>query len=116
MCRIRLYSGLFLMFFVTGHLANHTAGLFGQEALAGGLTIFTAVWNNLPMQIVLMTVAFVHMALGLYAFFARKKLRKLPLPEALQLLLGLLIPPLLVIHVLGTAYAQEVYGLNVSYT
>ncbi len=113
--RIRLYTGLFLMVFVVCHLANHAAGLFGHEALAAGLRIFAAVWNNLPMQMLLMTVALVHMLLGLYSFFARKSLRKLPLPEISQLLLGLLIPPLLVIHVLGTAYAQSVYGLKADY-
>ncbi len=114
--RLRLYSGLFLLVFVTTHLINHAAGLFGYEALAAGLAIFKAVWNNLPMQILLLAVALLHMLLGIYAFFIRKRLRGLPLPEISQLLLGLLIPPLLVIHILGTAYADAVYGLNVDYT
>lgn len=113
--RVRLTSGLFLVVFVVCHLINHAAGLFGHEALAAGLSIFSAVWSNLPMQLLLLTVALVHMCLGLYAFFARKSLRKLPLPEITQLLLGLLIPPLLVIHVLGTAYAQAAYGLKADY-
>ncbi|MEQ8654195.1 MAG: adenylate/guanylate cyclase domain-containing protein [Kiloniellales bacterium] len=113
--RVRLTTGLFLMVFVVCHLTNHAAGLFGHLALADGLRIFAAVWNNLPMQLVLLTVALLHMGLGLYAFFMRKSLRTLPLPEISQLLLGLLIPPLLVIHILGTAYAQTVYGLKADY-
>lgn len=113
--RVRLTTGLFLMVFVVCHLTNHAVGLFGHLALADGLRIFAAVWNNLPMQLVLLTVALLHMGLGLYAFFMRKSLRTLPLPEISQLLLGLLIPPLLVIHILGTAYAQTVYGLKADY-
>ncbi len=113
--RMRLYSGLFLLFFVICHLINHAAGLFGYRALAAGLEIFMAVWSNPPMQFLLLAVALLHMSLGLYAFFARKSLKNLPLPEISQLLLGLLIPPLLVIHVLGTAYASAVYDLKADY-
>ncbi len=114
--RLRLVTGLFLLFFVSTHLLNHALGIFGMGALANGLVVFKAVWANTPAQVLLGSVALLHMLLGIWAFYRRKRLGNLRLAEIFQLGLGLLIPPLLLVHVLGTAYAADVYGLNADYT
>ncbi len=113
--RVRLYTGLFLFAFVASHLLNHAAGILGLGAMEAGRAVFHAVWTNLPVMVLLLVVALVHMLLGVFAFFSRKKLHRMPPAEMVQMLMGLLIPPLLVIHVLGTAYARAVYGLKVDY-
>ena len=38
--RLRLYSGLILFVFVTGHLFNHTLGLVSLEAMEAARSIF----------------------------------------------------------------------------
>ncbi|MEO1193427.1 MAG: adenylate/guanylate cyclase domain-containing protein [Pseudomonadota bacterium] len=113
--RLRLMAGLFLLFFVTWHLANHMAGLIGQEALAAANQLFKAVWSNVVGLSLLASICLIHLLLGFWALYRRRDLRRMRPQEALQLALGLTIPPLLVLHVLGTIYAAKAYGLNTSY-
>ncbi|GAB5470759.1 MAG: adenylate/guanylate cyclase domain-containing protein [Rhodospirillales bacterium] len=113
--RWRLSTGLFMLFFVAWHLANHMVGLLGPEALTAANRVFKAIWVNTPAQVLLASVTLTHMLLGLWAFYRRKDLRKLRFSEIAQLSLALLIPPLLVIHILGTVYAYAAYGVNAGY-
>ena len=56
----------------------------------------------------------VHLGLAYYAIYRRRGWR-MPVPEAVQLLLGIAIPPLLVIHVLGTAANNRMFGTDDTY-
>ena len=113
--RLRLVSGLVLMAFVASHLVNHALGLISLHAMEVGQTVFLAVWRNLPATVVLYGALLIHFALSLWAVYARRSLR-MPLWEVAQLLLGLAIVPLLALHILGTRFLAEVYGLIDTYT
>jgi len=113
--RLRLISGLVLFIFVSTHLLNHVAGLVSLEYLEAGRRIFLLLWRN-PLGTGLLYLAFVvHLGLAFYAIYRRRTLR-MPGWEAAQLLLGLALPPLLFLHLLGTRLSHEVLGTDDSYT
>ena len=112
--QLRLWSGLVLFAFVATHLLNHALGLISLDAMEAGRGLFLAVWRSLPGTLLLYGALILHLGLAFWAIFRRRSLR-MPLWEALQLVLGLCIPPLLVIHVLGTRMAHELFGLEDSY-
>jgi adenylate cyclase len=113
--RLRLGCGLVLFAYVTTHFINHSLGLISLPVLEAGQDVFLAVWRNPPGTVLLYGSLAIHMLLGLWSLFRRRSLR-MPAWEAAQLLLGLAIPPLLVLHILGTRIAHELYGTDDSYT
>ena len=112
--RLRLISGLVLFGYVLTHLLNLTLGLISFEALEAGRGVFLTVWRSGPMTVLLYGALLVHLALALTAIFARERLRMPPV-EALRYLMGLVIVPLAALHIVGTRFAHEVYGLQDSY-
>lgn len=100
--------------YLTTHLLNHALGLISLDAMEAGRIWFLALWRN-PIG----TTAFygsllVHFSLALWALYQRHHLR-MPMGEALQLALGLCIPPLLAVHFVGTRMAYEWHGVEDSY-
>ena len=112
--RIRLISGLVLMTFVAGHLVNHALALHSLEAVAAGRMVFIALWRSLPGSIMLYGALLAHMLLTLFNLYQRRRL-KMPLWEALQILLGLAIPFWLTVHVIGTRGIHQAFGVDDSY-
>ncbi|MHA1572022.1 MAG: adenylate/guanylate cyclase domain-containing protein, partial [Alphaproteobacteria bacterium] len=109
-----LTTGLVMVFFVITHFLNHALGLISLEVMESGRLIFIALWRNTPATILLMGSILIHMALALHAIYARRRLR-FSTADATQLILGLLIPPLLVIHILGTRGAYQSLGVDDQY-
>lgn len=114
--RWRLTSGLLLFFFLLTHLLNHAAGLAGLEALAAGRDAFLWLWRNAFMEALLLLALAVHMALAARSLYRRRNLLQLPLWQRAQVFLGLTIPPLLFLHVLGTTVAAQRFGTLDSYS
>ncbi len=112
--RLRLWSGLVLFAFVLTHFANHALGLVSLEALDAGRTLFLLLWRSLPGTLLLYASLIVHMALAFWAIYNRRSL-DMPRWEGLQLLFGLAIPPLLILHILGNRLAAEFLGTNDTY-
>lgn len=112
--QIRLWTGLVLFTFITTHFLNHALGLVSLDAMAAGQEWFTLVWRSLPGTVALYASFAIHNLLALWALYRRRTLR-MPAWEASQLTLGLLVPPLLVWHVVGTRLAHEVAGTQTSY-
>jgi adenylate cyclase len=112
--RLRLWSGLVLFTFVLSHFANHALGLVSLEALDAGRDLFLLLWRSLPGTVVLYASLIVHMALAFWAIYHRRRFN-MPRWEALQLLFGLAIPPLLILHILGNRLAAEFLGTNDTY-
>jgi adenylate cyclase len=112
--RLRLGSGLILFAYLTTHLLNHALGILSLEALSAGREVFLLLWRNPVGSLLLYGALLVHLALAYWAIFKRRSLR-MPPWEAAQLLLGLAIPPLLMIHLLGTRLASQVMGLEDNY-
>ena len=103
--RARLTSGVVLFVFVGSHLLNHALGIISLATMEAGREVFLAVWRNPVGTIILFVSLLIHFGLVLYTLFRRRTLR-MPVREALQIVAGLAIPPLLVVHVIGT------WGLN----
>ena len=99
--RIWLWSGLVLFTYVAAHLANHALGLISLEAMETGRNWFLLVWRHPVGTVALYGALSAHIVLALSSLYQRRHFR-LPAWEALQLLLGLSIPPLLVAHIIGT--------------
>lgn len=112
--RLRLASGLVLMAFVAGHLVNHALTLHSLEAVASGRVVFSAVWRSAPGTFLLYGALFTHITLVLFKLYQRRRLR-MPVWEMGQIALGLAIPFWLVLHILGTRGAHEIFGVNDSY-
>ncbi len=112
--RLYLISGLTLFAYLLTHLVNHALGLISLEALEAGRLAFLLLWRNPPMTLLLYGALAGHIGLALRSLYRRRRLR-MPAWEATQLILGLAIPPLLVLHILGTRFAHEVLGVDDSY-
>ena len=113
--RLRLVTGLVLFAYVTTHLLNHAVGLISLDALEMARRGFVWFWRLPPMTVALYGSLWTHLGLAFVALYRRRSLR-MPPWEAAQLLLGLSIPPLLFIHILGTRVAHTFYGLEDLYT
>ncbi|HSR73096.1 MAG TPA: adenylate/guanylate cyclase domain-containing protein, partial [Kiloniellales bacterium] len=112
--RLHLATGLVLFAFLLSHLLNHSLGLISLEAMERGRQVFLALWRNPPGTALLYGALLLHLGFALRALYRRRRLL-MPPWEMTQTLLGLAIPPLLAIHVLGTRFAHEVYGLEDQY-
>jgi adenylate cyclase len=104
---LRLATGLVLMLFVTGHLANLMLGMHSLAAMEHWRPWLMGPWRSALGQGLLVCSALVHIALGLYAIAARRSLA-MSKTDAVQLCLGLLTPPLLLNHAIVMHMAGEV--------
>ena len=112
---IRLWAGIILFVFVTTHLINHAVGIFGVDAMEAVQGWRVAIWRSMPGTILLYGAAALHFILAVKRIVQRRTWR-MPLQEALQIALGLLIPVLVYQHAIGTRYMAEFGGTNDSYT
>lgn len=110
----RLWAGLILFVFVLTHLLNHAVGIFGVDAMQAVQAWRVAIWRSLPGTIILYGAALVHVLLAVKRIVQRRTWR-MPLQEAVQIALGLLIPVLVYEHLIGTRYVSEFAGVNDSY-
>jgi adenylate cyclase len=114
--RLRLITGLVLFTYVTTHFLNHALGLVSLDALEEGRIAFLAFWRFPLIALVLYASLLTHFFLALWAIYQRRQLLHISRGEAMQMLLGLAIVPLIVEHVVGTQGAHFAYGVNDTYT
>lgn len=112
--RLRLATGLILFTYVTLHLLNLSLGLAGLEVMTAVGTVAGTVWGSPPGFALLYGALTVHMGLALVAIYRRDSWR-MPLAEALQLVLALSIPLLLAIHVISMRGGAILYGIDSDY-
>src|SRR5262252_1066011 len=112
--RVRLVSGLVLLTYLATHFLNHALGLISLEAMEAGRIWFLALWRNPLATVVLYGALATHLGLAFYSLYRRRHLR-MPLWEALQLVLGLTIPLFLAAHIAGTRLAHELFNVKDSY-
>src|ERR1700730_7158176 len=112
--RLRLFSGLVMLAYVTMHLLNHAVGLISPEAMENVLWYIFRIWTNRPAQLVIYSSFLVHYALALYALWQRQTLR-LRASELSQVVLGFAIPFLLVRHVVTTRISDSFLHTDVGY-
>jgi adenylate cyclase len=112
--RARLISALVLLSFVLCHLASHIfliVSLPVAEQALGSLMMF---WWTDTGTYVLATALAVHVLNALWSIYIRRHLR-LPIWELAQLSLGLLIPPLFMLHAVGTKISDRFLGTASDY-
>jgi adenylate cyclase len=107
--QVRLGCGLVLFAYLLSHFLNHALGNISMDALATGLTYHVAFWQFLPIAIVFYAAALIHIGLGIWALYERRQFRWKAI-EPLQLVLGLSIPALIIIHVAGVRLGQTLFG------
>ena len=112
--RVRLATGLVLFFYVLTHNLNHALGLISLDAMEWGRRPFVAFWRFEPVEAVFLLSAIAHFLLGARALYNRHSLH-MPFWEGAQLVLGISIPPLLMLHFLGTVVAHKVFGIDDAY-
>jgi len=113
--RIRLATGLVVFFYLLTHFANHALGIISLEAMEHGRRPFLGLWRNPIGTVVLYGSLVIHLGLAFWSIYRRRSLR-MPAWEAAQLIVGLLIPPLLAIHIIGTRLVHVIYGTDDTYT
>jgi adenylate cyclase len=112
--RVRLTTGLTLFFYVLTHNLNHALGLISLDAMEWGRGPFLAFWRFPPVELLFFLAAIAHFLLGSRALYNRHSL-SMPFWEGAQIVLGLAIPPLLMLHFLGTVVAHHVFGIDDAY-
>jgi adenylate cyclase len=112
--RLRLYSGLVLFVFVTGHFLNHSLGLISLDMMNRGSQYFLSPWQTGPGSILLYGSGIIHAGVALYSLWQRRTLR-MPAWEATQLIAGMIAPLFLAAHVIGTRGLTEVMGFSPNY-
>ncbi len=103
--RLRLGSGLVMLAFVTMHLLSHVTLLISPEWADATITTLMEPWRTLPGTVLLAAAFLVHYLNALWSIYTRRSLR-MPHWELWQLVLGLAIPLLLTLHVVGTRVAE----------
>ncbi len=112
--RLRLASALVLLSFVVCHLSAHCLLLVSFEDAEATRNALMYPWRTWIGTGVLTAALIVHFGNALWSIYIRRSLR-LTRWEWSQLALGLSIPPLLMVHVVGTRIAEEVLGVSTYY-
>jgi len=112
--QVRIGCGLILFSYLLSHFANHALGNISLAAMEDGLDYHMRFWRDPVVATVFFTAAIIHWSLGLWALYERRQFRY-PAPELTQLVLGLSIPFLLVIHFVGNRLQAPLYDRTFSY-
>src|SRR5262245_13038364 len=113
--RLRLGAAFVLLAYLILHFANHALGLVSLNAMETGRWWFLALWRSIPGSVALYGAIVIHGVLALWLLYDRRTLR-MPAWEAAQYALGLVLPPLLVSHVIGTRIAWWRFGAEDPYS
>src|SRR5919204_1459674 len=111
---MRLATGLLLACYVVPHFLNHSLGVISIDAMDRLREPLAAWWRSAPGTVLLYGALLTHFALALVSLYRRTTLR-MPRWEAAQLVLGLLVPPLLIAHIVGTRFSWFLLGHHIGY-
>lgn len=114
LARLRSGSGLIIGLYVTLHLSNHALGLISVQAQEAARPWFMAFWHSLPGQVLLYGSLSVHSFCALAAL-ARRRHYRMPAWEATQIVIGLAIPYLLLVHIVNTRGTRILTGIDINY-
>ncbi len=112
---LRPLSASVLLGYVVCHLVNHSLLLVSVGAANAAHKFLLDPWRTDLGTTLLVSAALVHYCNFLWSIYVRRHLR-LVAWEWTQLLLGLCIPPLLMLHVMGTRVAEALLQTSNDYT
>jgi adenylate cyclase len=111
---LRLGSGLVLLSFVVCHLLAHAFLIVSFESADVAFDVTMSAWRTAPGTALLLTAFIIHYANALWSIYVRQSLRLSPW-QWVQIALGLSIPLLLMIHVIGTRVAEILLDVTSGY-
>jgi adenylate cyclase len=110
---IRIWSGLFLLAFVTSHLINLSLGLISIETMDSARPYLSGFWSG-PITGFLLSASLIsHFVLGLWALYVRPTLRTNS-QDIVQMLTGMIVVPLLATHAIGISMLADA-GVDFGY-
>lgn len=112
--RARLLSGLVMLTFVACHMFNHALALISIDTAEHGRWWFSLIWLNPLSSIILYGSVLIHIALVLRSIYLLRSLQ-MPWREAMQILLGLAIPFLIIDHAAGIRFSRMLFGVDEGY-
>lgn len=112
---VRLYTGWILFAYVFTHMTNHMIGLWSLEAMDEARVWFQFPWSTFAGQWFLSISMVIHAGLAFYALYQRRRFAVMHVNEWVQLIFGLSIPPMLILHYLGTIVVDQAYGTDPNY-
>ena len=107
--QLRLATGIVLFAFLISHFLNHAMGNISLDAMEEALNTHHNFWQGQPVKSIFYLAALVHMALGIWMLYERRQFRY-GTTEAIQLVLGLSIPALIIAHIADARLAYDLYG------
>ena len=113
--KLRSVTGIVLLCFALTHLINHSLGLISIDAMEAGRRAFAIIWRHPIGQFALYGALLLHLLSALRSLTRRRSLR-LPPWEWAQIGIGLLIPIVLIDHLVGTAAARHMHGIETHYS
>src|SRR4029079_19406066 len=112
---VRLWGGLILFSYLVTHFSNHALGLVSLNAMEQARIWFLALWRNPLSETALFGALLAHWLLGLWLLYRRRTLR-MPAWEAIQIVFGLAVPPLLAYHLAGTRLPNAMFDTTDLYS
>lgn len=109
----RIWTGLYLLGFVTCHLINLSFGLVSISAMDAARPVLTEPWVGPVAGPIMTVVLLLHFLLGLYAIYQRPTLRT-NTQDLVQLFSGVLVMPLLATHLIGVRMSHD-FGFEINY-
>ncbi|MEM7318941.1 MAG: 2Fe-2S iron-sulfur cluster-binding protein [Pseudomonadota bacterium] len=112
--RLMIGTGLVMFVFITMHLTNLAIGLMSVQAMEDWRWALSGIWSSfLPLKILLQLSLVLHFLTALVSLYRRNTL-KVPAYDMAQMIAGIMIIPLLGVHVFGVMAVREL-GLEPTY-
>ena len=112
---LRLYSGLFIAFFLVLHLLNAALGIISLAAMDALAKVLFALWSIPLFGVMLYSAFIVHVGLMFVSLIRRSSLR-MPAWNMLQFATALVMPLLLIGHIAATRGSHEILDIHKHYT
>jgi adenylate cyclase len=112
--QVRIACGLVMFSYIFSHFFNHALGNISYATMEWWLWYHIWWWRIPIVNLTLYSAATTHFALGLWALYQRRHFRYAAI-EIAQLVLGLCIPLLLIIHFTGVRLNGALFGRQTFY-
>ena len=114
--KLKLWTGMFLMFYCVTHHMNHSLGIFGLTVVDYAREYFLLFWRNPVISFFLLFTLVIHIIFSLLRVIKMASFKGFQSHEWFQLITGILTVPLLAIHITTTGIAHRFYGVEDTYT
>ena len=114
--KLKLWTGMFLMFYCVTHHMNHSLGIFGLTVIDYAREYFLLFWRNPVISFFLLFTLVIHIIFSLLRVIKMASFKGFQSHEWFQLITGILTVPLLAIHITTTGIAHRFYGVEDTYT